>query len=206
MALLILKSRNNYIDQPLRVKRVGGFTLVEMLISLVLSAIIFVSAYQVISNLIQYQVRYAEKTDKQLDKLLIRSLVGQILRKGLHQADLFYRVQKAPLFRGSQNSIRILSRAFSDHFDAPGYRVYSLYEADGELFVSYNRYDKDSLSMTPVKQTSGIKIKSIEFEYLKDGDWVQQWGEKDKIPGMVRVIVTMPDSAVFEWVSATGKA
>ncbi len=198
--------QNKDIDQSLRVKSASGFTLVEMLISLMLSAIIFVSAYQVISNLIQYQLRNVEKTDKQMDRLLIRSLVAQVLSKGLHQADLFYRVQKDSLFRGEQNSIRILSRAYSDHFDAPGYRVYSLYETDGELFVSYNRYDKDSLNRTPIKLSSGIKIKSIEFEYLKDGDWVQQWTEKNLIPGMVRVRVTMPDTAVLEWVSETGRA
>jgi prepilin-type N-terminal cleavage/methylation domain-containing protein len=201
-----LCSPHKVFDKPLRVKRSCGFTLVEMLISLVLSAIIFVSAYQVISNLIQYQVRYAEKTDKQLDRLLIRNLIDQIMRKGLHQGNLFYRIQKEPLFKGSQNTVRILSRAFSDHFDVPGYRVYSLYVADGELFVSYTRYDKESLSMTPVNQTSGIRIEKIAFEYLKDGEWVEQWREGDKIPGMIKVKVTMPDNATFEWISPTGKA
>lgn len=198
--------RSNAIDQRLSLNRSSGFTLVEMLISLVLSAIIFVSAYQVISNLIQYQVRYAEKTDKQLDRLLIKSLIGQILLKGLHQGDLYFRVQKEPIFKGAPDSLRIISRAFSDHFDDPGYRVYSLYVAEGELFVSYNRYDKESLAMTPARQTSGIKVEEIAFEYLRDKDWVEQWDEMDKIPRMVKVKVIMPDDSTFEWVSATGKA
>lgn len=184
----------------------SGFTLVEMLISLVLSAIIFVSAYQVISNLIQYQVRYAEKTDKQLDRLLIKSMIGQILLKGLHQGDLYFRVQKDPVFNGDSKSLRIISRAFSDHFDVPGYRVYSMYVSEGELFVSYNRYDKESLAMTPTRQTSGIKVDEMTFEYLHNEDWVEQWDEKDKIPAMVKVKVIMPDKSAFEWISATGRA
>ncbi len=45
-----------------------GFTLVEMLVSIVLSSIIFISSYQVISNLIQYQVRSRVHNEIKLDK------------------------------------------------------------------------------------------------------------------------------------------
>lgn len=182
-----------------------GFTLVEMLISLVLSSIIFVSAYQVISNLIQYQVRYGEKSSRQLDRLLLRNMIGHILEKGLHQSELFYRVQKDGLFNGEHDSIRIISRAYSDHFDAPGYRVYQLYVHDQELFVSYQRYDKDSLSGNPIKLSSGLKIESINFSYFDQGTWTEHWSDDKSIPKYVKVNISLPDSASFEWVNQTGR-
>lgn len=181
-----------------------GFTLVEMLISLVLSAIIFVSAYQVISNLIQYQVRYNEKSDRQLDRLLIKSLISQILSRGLHQTDLFFRIQKEPFFSGEPDSLKIISRAFSDHFDIPGYRVYRLYVKEGELFVAYQRLDKDSVTTAPLVQTSGIKIKSLNFLYYLEGEWQEQWQEENSIPRIIKVKVTLPDNQIVEWVTSTG--
>ncbi len=184
----------------------NGFTLVEMLVSLVLSAIIFVSAYQVISNLIQYQVRFTEKSEKQLDSLLVRGLVDQIVSKGLHQNDLFFRAQNQSLFEGENNSIRIVSRAFSDHYDLPGYRVYRVYAKEGELYVSYIRYDKESLSITPFEQTSGIKIENIVFEYLDNDRWIDRWPKNDRLPLKIRVRISMPGQQDLVWISRTGSA
>jgi prepilin-type N-terminal cleavage/methylation domain-containing protein len=183
-----------------------GFTLVEMLVSLVLSAIIFVSAYQVISNLIQYQVRYNEKSERQMDRLLLRSMIGQILSKGLHQSDLYFKIQKNPFFKGNSDSIQIISRAYSDHFDVPGYRIYSLSVNNNELFVSYKRFDEESVFGEAVKQTSGIRIEKIGFRYYLDGEWLDRWSQVDSIPKLVKVIITLPDNNTFEWVNQTGQA
>ena len=183
-----------------------GFTLVEMLVSLVLSAIIFVSAYQVISNLIQYQVRYSEKSERQLDRLLVKSLINQILSRGVHQTDLFFRIGKDSFFKGEADSLRIVSRAFSDHFDVPGYRVYQLYLSEGELFVAYNRYDQESLNANALVQTSGIKVQQLDFRYYQDGDWLDQWQDDSKIPQTIKVKVTLPGSEMLEWVVSTGTA
>ncbi len=188
------------------VKRNKGFTLVEMLVSLVLSAIIFVSAYQVISNLIQYQVGYSAKSDRQLDRLLVKSLINQILSKGLHQTDLFYRIQKDSFFSGEADSLRIISRAFSDHFDVPGYRIYRIYVKEGELFVAYNRYDKDSTGMAPQVQTSGIRVQKLGFRYYLNGEWQEQWREEASIPEIIKVTVTLPNDETVEWVTSTGAA
>ncbi len=188
------------------VKRNKGFTLVEMLVSLVLSAIIFVSAYQVISNLIQYQVGYSAKSDRQLDRLLVKSLINQILSKGLHQTDLFYRIQKDSFFSGEADSLRIISRAFSDHFDVPGYRIYRIYVKEGELFVAYNRYDKDSTGMAPQVQTSGIRVQKLDFRYYLNGEWQEQWREEASIPEIIKVTVTLPNDETVEWVTSTGTA
>jgi general secretion pathway protein J len=188
------------------VSRKRGFTLVEMLVSLVLSAIIFVSAYQVISNLIQYQVRYSEKSEGQLDRLLLKSLINQILSRGLHRSDLFFRIGKDSFFSGEADSLRIVSRAFSDHFDVPGYRVYRIYVNEGELYVAYNRYDKESIYLNAQIQTSGIKVQELGFRYYQDGEWLREWRESNSIPQSIKVKVTLPDSAVLEWVVSTGTA
>lgn len=186
--------------------RVRGFTLVEMLISLVLSAIIFVSAYQVISNLIQYQVRYGEKSEKQMDLLIVRNLINQILNKGLHQSDLYFRISKTPFFEGEHASLRVISRAFSDHFDVPGYRLYRLYVSNNELMVSYNRYDKDAINEESKIQSSGIRIEQISFEYYLKGEWRKVWKDDKAIPRLVKIKVMLPDKNIFEWVSRTGQA
>ena len=183
-----------------------GFTLVEMLVSLVLSAIIFVSAYQVISNLIQYQVRYADKSDHQLDQLLVKSLLTQIVSRGLHQSDLFFRVQKEAIFKGEPESMTIISRAFSDHFDIPGYRVYRMYTEDGELMVAYSRYARDAIASGAAVQTSGIKVDKLEFRYYREGEWLENWDDERSIPSVVRIKATLAGAGVVEWVASTGAA
>jgi general secretion pathway protein J len=185
---------------------VKGFTLVEMLISLVLSAIIFLSAYEVISNLIQYQIRYGEKSEIQMDRLLLRSMIGQILGKGIYQGDMYFKIKRDSLFQGKSNSIQIISRAYSDHFDMPGYRVYRLYLFENKLTVAYNRYDEKSLASGPEIQTSGIPVEKISFEYFSNGKWVESWQDNKSLPRLIKVKVTFPNKHIFEWVNQTGQA
>lgn len=183
-----------------------GFTLVEMLISLVLCGIIFLSAYQVISNLIQYQVRYNDKSEDQQDELILRNMIGQILAKGLHQYNLYYRIRKEAFFKGEGESIQLISRAYSDHYDLPGYRIYSLYKKNGEFFVSYKRYDKESVDENMINISSGVKINKIAFSYYQEGMWVEQWNDDKKIPKFVKVKIDLKDDVFFEWINQTGKA
>ena len=182
-----------------------GFTLIEMLISIVLSSIIFVSSYQVISNLIQYQVRARVQYEKQLDKLLLRNMVSQIIEKSLHQYDLFYRTHKKSIFIGEEDSIQLLSRAFSEHFDVPGYRVYKLYHREGELYVSYKKYDGDYISNSLFELPTGLKIEDINFEYFSEGDWIEEWDDEKKLPQYIRVTVDLPGSEIMQWVRGTGR-
>jgi prepilin-type N-terminal cleavage/methylation domain-containing protein len=185
---------------------VRGFTLVEMLISLVLSAIIFLSAYEVISNLIQYQIRYGVKSEIQMDRLLLRSMIGQILGKGIYQGDMYFKIKKDPFFQGKSNSIQIISRAYSDHFDVPGYRVYKLYLAEKKLTVAYSRYDKESLSRGAVIQSSGIQVEEMSFEYFFNGKWVEEWQDAKSVPKLIKVRITLPNKSTFAWVNQTGQA
>ncbi len=62
-----------------------GLTLVEMLIALVLSSIIFISAYQVISNLVQYQVRSRVHQELQIDRLLLKNILTNIIEKSVFE-------------------------------------------------------------------------------------------------------------------------
>ena len=206
MTDLAIKNRSSRLVSPsLHGANCGGFTLVEMLIALVLSSVIFVSAYQVMSNLIQYQVRAAKKQVMQQDQLLLRNLFSQIVGKSLHQSSLYFRIQKSPLFIGQSDRLQLISRAYSDHFDEPGYRVYSLYRQDKNLMVAYRKYDKEGIQDEPLVMATGLEIDQISFEYLGQGGWLEQWPDNKEFPQKIKVKLTPPNQRKFEWINSTGQ-
>ncbi|MBT3204724.1 MAG: prepilin-type N-terminal cleavage/methylation domain-containing protein [Gammaproteobacteria bacterium] len=182
-----------------------GFTLVEMLVSIVLSSIIFISSYQVISNLIQYQVRSRVHNEVQFDKLLLTNLVSQIIEKSLHQNDLFFQTQRKSLFKGLENSIQLISRAYSRNFDVAGYRVYRLFLHDDELYVSYRKFDSEYLSNRQFEISTGIKVEDISFQYLSADGWLDEWQDNKKFPKFIKIIVELPGSKIMEWIRRTGR-
>ena len=182
-----------------------GLTLVEMLVALVLSSIIFVSAYQVISNLVQYQVRARTQHDKHLDTLLLTNLFSQIIEMGVNQYDLFYSTQKSTLFQGTVDSLQMLSRAYSDRYDKPGYRVYRLYQRDGELYVSYRAYDQGYLANQQYQMSTGLRVENLKFAYLDSGNWVDEWVDNRSVPEFIRVSVDLPSFESVEWIRGTSR-
>ncbi len=182
-----------------------GFTLVEMLIALVLSSVIFFSSYQVISNLIQYQVRARVKNVDELDKLLLENLLSQIIEQSMDQNHLYDRVQKKSVFKGRTGSLQLVSRAYSDRYDIPGYRVYRLYQNEGELFVSYQAFDKDYSSNKQFQLATGIKIKDLGFEYLEQNEWTDEWGGKSSFPKYIRIKTDLPGAGPTVWIKRTSR-
>jgi hypothetical protein len=176
-----------------------------MLLALVLSSIIFVSAYQVISNLVQYQVRARAQSESQLDSLLAANLLGQVIEKGISQYDVYYGNQKSTLFEGDSDSLQILSRAYSDRFDSPGYRVYRLFQRDGELFVTYRAFDHDFLANERFEIATGIHIDSLNFEYLEAGRWLSEWNDDRVIPELIRVSVGFAQRESSTWIRGTSR-
>lgn len=199
----ICLTKKNVKQSQIRQQR--AFTLVEMLIAIVLSSIIFVSAYQVISHLIQYQVRARAQHESQMDKLLLTNLLSQVIEKSIHQFDLLYRIPKLVIFQGNADSIRLISRAYSDNFDQPGHRVYRLYQQEGELYVDYRQYDADYMSNQQFKLASGLKIKAITFEYLDENNWVDEWEDDKSIPQYIRITVEQSGNKLLKIIRSTGR-
>ncbi len=183
----------------------NGLTLVEMLIALVLSSIIFISAYQVISNLVQYQVRARVLSDRQMDNLLMTNMFGQIMEKGIHQSDLHFNVAEQPLFEGRQDSLQLVSRAYSERYDRPGHRIYRMYRRDGELYLSYQAFDENYLDNEQFELATGLKIVDLSFEYFAEGGWIEEWSDDRSIPEFIRTIVEFPGSQSAEWIKGTGR-
>ncbi len=172
----------------------AGLTLVEMLIALVLSSIIFISAYQVISNLVQYQVRARAGDNRQMDYLLLTNIVSQIIEKSLAQNDLYSGAAKNAVFRGRRDSLQLLSRAYSERYDSPGHRVYRLFKRDGELYLHYQAYDENYLDNQQFELATGLKVEDLRFEYYVDGDWVDEWLGERSIPAYIRTVVEFSDT------------
>ncbi len=168
-----------------------GFTLIELLIALILSSIIFTSAYQVISNLAKYQVRASTRYLVDQDKRLLAGLVENIIEQGIDQHSLPFAVQREWLFDGRSDSLRLVSRAYSRNFDLPGHRVYRLYQRDGELHVAYRRYDENFRANRRVDLATGLRLDSIHFEYFHDGRWLSQWDDTDSLPRYIRVRIDL---------------
>ena len=183
--------------------RASGFTLVEMLVALMLSSIIFVSAYQVMSNLIQYQVRAVNIAEQEVDELLLRNLLDEIISKSLHQSQLYYRVEKTAFFSGKPDSLQLISRAYSSHYDVPGYRVYFLTVKQSRLVVSYRRYDDQVVEAQPEELDTGLEVEEIRFHYKSDGDWFEDWPDNKSLPQWVRVNAELPGNRSLETVFRT---
>ncbi len=181
-----------------------GFTLVEMLVSIVLSTIIFVSSYKIISNLIQYQVRAKAVYEVGIDKYLIKNLVSQIISQSLDQNIIYYLTQKKSVFVGSENFVQLPSRAYDQHYDVPGIRVYKLFLRESELYVTYKKMDKDYALNEWFELPTGLKLNDIEFEYLDENTWVSEWRNKKKSPRFIRVTITLPNMQSFQWIRKTG--
>ncbi len=176
-----------------------------MLVSIVLSSIIFISSYQVISNLIQYQVRSKVHNEVRLEKLLLSNLVSQIIEKSLYQKDLFYQIQKEKMFKGRSSTLQLISRAYSKNYDVPGYRVYRLFHHKDELYVSYRKYDSKYKSNRQFQISTGIKVDDISFQYLSSDGWVDDWQVEKQFPEFIRIIVELPGAEIMEWIRKTGR-
>ncbi len=185
--------------------RLRGFTLIELLVSLLLSSIIFVGAYQVISNLVQYQVRAGDRYERDYERALLASMLTQIIERGVGQRSLPNAISKSPLFEGEPDSLQLISRAFERNFDRPGYRIYRLAVADGELRVAYRRYDKQSLRDDMVEIGSGIPLRNIEFEYFADGRWDSRWSLANAVPRLVRIQAETIDGEFVSLVRGMGR-
>jgi type II secretion system protein J len=183
----------------------AGFTLVEVLIALVLSSIIFVSAYQVISNLIQYQVRARAQYDQKLDRLLLKNLFTQIIEKSLHGNDLFFNHSRKSAFVGRADSLQLVSRAYHKRFDIPGHRIYRIFEYDGELMVSYRRYQKDYLIEEESSISTGLKVEGIQFSYLAKSGWQNEWEDEKTIPSHIKVSAQFSDGDAIQITRPTGQ-
>lgn len=182
-----------------------GLTLVEMLISLVLSSIIFVSAFQVISNMVNYQVRAGVKNEMRGDRLLLDNLLSQVIEMGINQYELFFHSQKSTLFRGKQDTLQLLSRAYSGNFDQAGHRVYRLFERSGRLFVSYRAYDRNYRSNQQYELDSGLAIEDLKFSYFAQGEWLDDWSNDKAIPEFIRIRARLPGSSTVEWIRGTSR-
>jgi prepilin-type N-terminal cleavage/methylation domain-containing protein len=188
-----------------KIEKQQGFTLVEMLIALVLSSIIFASAYQVISNLVQYRVRANSANMDKQDNLLLTNLLSQIIEKSISQNDLFYRPEKSSVFRGEEDFLQILSRAYSENFDEPGYRVFRIYRRNEELHVGYQKYDQNYRTNAQLEISAGLKLKQIHFGYLEDGQWVRQWRNEKKMPALIRVKIVQNNTRSMHFIRSTGR-
>ncbi len=181
----------------------AGFTLIELLIALVLSTIIFVNAYQVISNLIQYQVRASQQQGSQLDRWMLANLLSEIIEKSVSQADLLYRYSKTVAFSGEPDRMTLISRAYSTNFDLPGYRAYRLFERDGSLRLAYRAYDVNYRKNREYETDTGLALGALRFEYLSPEGWVNSWEDNKNFPGQVRVRAKMPGGKTIEIVRGT---
>lgn len=170
-------------------KTQSGFTLVELLVSLALSSIIFASAYQVISNLIQYQTRAALKAQMERDRMQLDMMFTHIVEKGLLQSDLPRPQSRKPLFQGHEDSLKILSRAFSQNLDSAGYSVFRIFLRDGEIRVAHAPYGKDQMNRSVSDTPTDIRAGDIRFEYFDGSQWQPRWRDERRLPRYIRLSV-----------------
>ncbi len=180
----------------LKVQRKGGaagFTLVEVLVSLVLTAVIFVSAYEVIGTLVQYQKRLEARYRVDGDLRLLENLVEQIVGQAVHVSDLPRPEGKESYFDGKSDSIRLLSRAYSRNFDVPGYRIYRLFVRNGELVVSHAKYGLPPARRVFRETPTGLQLQRLELAYWGEHGWQGQWQDARRLPRYIRLRLTLPD-------------
>jgi len=189
------------------VKQQQGLTLIETLISLLLSSIIFVNAYQVISNLVQYQVRVRAADEKVNEQRLLKNVLNNIIGQSLSWEDLPARFGKKALFYGREDQLHLLSRAYASHFDRPGYRVYRLFLKQEQLWVAYRRYQRGAAREAYIERSTGIFMQNLKFSYRADANaqWLSEWPVADSLPEWMQVKAVLMNGEEFSWLGQISK-
>jgi|GEM_PF-1106963 len=185
------------------INRNRGFTLVELLVALALSSIIFTSAYQTIGNLVQYQTRAALKDRVQTDRQLLRRLFTRLVEEGLHVDDLRHRFGRERIFRGEKDSIQLLSRAYSRNFKNSGYRVFRLFLRGHRLMVSYRPYGHRSRQTGVSETDTGLRLNALQLSYYDGEHWRSEWSGRRHLPRFIRLVADLESGIRIELVRET---
>ncbi len=185
-------TRERHFPRCLRLHDQCGFTLLELMISVVMIAIIVV----IVGGAMRLGFRSVEKGEKRIESLERSRMSFTILQAQLQsQVPLTYEQdgEKKYLFQGSRNTLQIATN-YSIWSGERGYVSvsYRVEEGDGgkkALFATEN--------IVGVEATGDVKLfdgfDEIYFEYFyKDpteevGTWVAEWNEEMSIPEKVLV-------------------
>jgi len=174
------------------------------LVSLLLSAVIFVSAYEVIGNLVQYQQRLAVRHRDAGDELLLKNLFTRIIGQAVHVGDLPWQRGKEVYFDGQSESLRLLSRAYSRNYDEPGYRIYRLFLRQGELVVAHVKYGLPPEQRVVRETPTGLRLAGLDLAYWGEQGWQGRWQDVRYLPRYIRIGMKLPDGRRVELIRETG--
>ena len=187
------------MNVPLRADRRSGFTLVELLVSLVVLSLI---ALVMVSGL-RFVVRAVASTDSRREALEELTLGLSVLRGELERAEpLMQKVghRELVLFEGTPDRLRFVN-VEPPYLAGPPYLAYEYAVAldDGSYRIDLRRspFDPEKPDLAAVEDADprlllrvGPKLQFSYFGKLRDGDrpsWHGEWPTSSRLPDAIRL-------------------
>jgi general secretion pathway protein J len=191
-------------------RRIGGFTLIEILIALAILALVAVLGYRALSSLTESEVRLAAESERwrSLDALFARLESDMRLAQ---PREVRVGPSSEPGWRADKddagNALLRIARAgpeFSLEPGSAGQRLgYRL--RDGTVEVLYWPHLDQPASVAPTAYALAGGIAGFEITYLDDhGGWHDRWPllGVPPLPRAARIVLTLDDhNTVERWVT-----
>jgi general secretion pathway protein J len=189
---------------PLRCKYSGGFTLLEVLLAMAITALIAVMAYAGLSTAINAASRHGEMVQRLGEVQTAIGWMVRDLRQGINRPITDARGDKRPAMIGSGDDEELLELTHSGWDNPRGQRrsalqrVHYRLDADRNLWRDHwlvlDRID-DEDHLQQIKLLTGVQSFKVQFlngqsanakQEVLGGEWVEQWpvnkNDTDKMP------------------------
>ena len=185
-----------------------GFTLIEVLISIIIITIILV----VSTNILQSSLASRETTFKKLDEIQKFNLASSIIKRDLRQAlnvpmrDYFGNTYEATfLAPEGANSLTFTTLVDSGDIGSSWVKRVEYMVENGSFYRRQYFSDNPYLNQDYFQSTIFDELEQISLQFSDGNDWSEFWPKdpitSNKIPSLVKLSFSINDKS-FEWIIA----
>lgn len=189
-----------------------GFTLLELLVSLTLMALVAV----VLSGGLRFGASVWRAGDAQADRLSEMQAIQGFVRRHLGRAEPLRKSasfsRREIIFSGASDAVRFIA-ILPAHLGIPGFHQLEIREERGgggrRLMLDMRLFqpgrDGDAFTGEPRERILLDGIATAEFAYFGTTErnvppsWRSQWPDADRLPSLVRLRVRFPDGDRRVW-------
>lgn len=185
-------------------QRLLGFTLIEVLVSIMVFASLSLAAYQVVNQVQRSNQQSAEKTQRlqEIQRAMImmdsdfRQMAARQFRVNGEQASQNYLFEEEYLLGSESNGILFTRLGWLNPQQSfprgeivkVGYRV-----VQGNLERVWWRYPDTPAGQEPLYKSILTQVEEITFRFYNGSAWQEEWKQPSQLPKAVEVAFTLQD-------------